>query len=275
MVSLNALTKYSTVINSRKLNVKVNIQAMNQVVKEIITEKDKIMSKEVPLKQTTNKIHVQVKGEGCVLIQTVLSYFLKEIPHSEAFQLSMSVRSVSTIDKCSIAALNPCIAYTGPDEASNMAILEVNLPSGYQADRVSLYRLIEQPAAVKKFEENNNQIILYITKLSKEQICVNFKINENTLVEEKKNSVVKLYDYYKPEYENLQFYAMNTCENIENLPRIANKVDVAEIKENVVKRSLNPKFVDMDVELDTPDGCEGTQVFMVNPNSTKPKRKEH
>lgn len=65
------------------------------------------------------------------------------IPKSESFQLAVDVSPVSTIDKCSIVSLTPCLAYTGPDDISNMAVMEVSLPTGYEADRASLYRLVE------------------------------------------------------------------------------------------------------------------------------------
>lgn len=272
VVTLGALTKYAILLNNQHLNVKVDIKAFNQLIEETITDKEKIKTKQITLKHTTNKVNVQVEGQGCVLIQSVLNYYVKQIPRSEAFRLSMNVESVSTIDKCSIASLIPCVAYTGPDIASNMAVLEINLPSGYQADRASLYKLVEQPASIKKFEEIDNQIILYITKLSKEQICINFNINENVLVEERKESTVKLYDYYKPEYENLQFYTVNACENVENLPMIeTNKREEFDIAENTkkVKRNLNSQFVDRDVEMETPDGCEGAKVYVkINATNT-------
>lgn len=52
---------------------------------------------------------------------------------------------------------------------------------------------------VKRFEEIDNKVILYFTKLNEERICRPFLINENTVVESREPAVVKLYDYYNPE----------------------------------------------------------------------------
>lgn len=57
---------------------------------------------------------------------------------------------MSTIDKCSIVSLSNCLAYTGPDDISNMAVMEISLPTGYEADRASLYKLVETESTTGK-----------------------------------------------------------------------------------------------------------------------------
>lgn len=64
---------------------------------------------------------------------------------------------------------------------------------------------------VKMFEEQQNKINIYFTKLNKQLTCFSFNINENSLVNSRKNSIVKLYNYYRPEYEIVQFYSINNC----------------------------------------------------------------
>lgn len=78
------------------------------------------------------------------MFQAILSYHVYRLPQSQAFTLAVDVAPVSTADKCSVANLNPCISYSGPDTSSNMAVLELSLPSGYEPDRASLYRLVDE-----------------------------------------------------------------------------------------------------------------------------------
>lgn len=63
---------------------------------------------------------------------------------------------------------------------------------------IYLYRSIVE---VKMFEELRNHVILYFTEVTNEQVCAPFIINENSVVEERKNATAKIYDYYKPEFE--------------------------------------------------------------------------
>lgn len=76
-------------------------------------------------------------------MQAVLSYNLYNFPQNQAFNLAVEVTPASTADKCTVANINPCLTYNGPDSLSNMAVLEVNLPSGYEPDRTSLYQLVD------------------------------------------------------------------------------------------------------------------------------------
>lgn len=62
------------------------------------------------------------------------------------------------------------------------------------------------------FEEKESQINIYFTNLGKNQVCFSFKINEYLSIENRKETLVKLYDYYRPEQNILQFYKIiNNC----------------------------------------------------------------
>uniref|UniRef100_A0AAR5PF43 Alpha-macroglobulin receptor-binding domain-containing protein n=1 Tax=Dendroctonus ponderosae TaxID=77166 RepID=A0AAR5PF43_DENPD len=95
-----------------------------------------------------------------------------------------------------------------------MAVMELALPSGFQADRPSLYELVDGGTAanIKMFEEKGDQINIYFTSLGRSSVCFTIKISENLPVENRKGSLVKLYDYYRPEQNVLRFYSLvNNC----------------------------------------------------------------
>ncbi|XP_044745841.1 pregnancy zone protein-like [Coccinella septempunctata] len=213
VVALDALSKYSIAISSRKINLDIQVQAERQNLNYQIQDDDRLKTKKITLKATDNEINVRIRGEGCLLVQSVLSYYLRNVPKSESFKIALEVLPVSTVDKCSIATLSPCISYSGPDVHSNMAVLDVTLPSGYIADRASLYKLTEseEESKVKMFEEIKDRVVFYFTKLDKEVRCFTFGINEDTFVERRTDSMVKLYDYYKPEIENVELYTIQHC----------------------------------------------------------------
>ncbi|XP_044265167.1 alpha-2-macroglobulin-like isoform X2 [Tribolium madens] len=220
VVALDALTKYSQFFN-HKTDIKINIVALDSNHNFRITDTDRLKSKKIPLKNPANQVRIEVQGQGCVLVQAITSYNVKELRNGEAFKLDMEVLPVSNIDQCSITTLAPCFKYNGIDQRANMAILEVGLPSGYQADRTSLYKLIDE-SSVKMFEELEEKIVLYLTKLGNRQMCVNFNINENAIVKSRTNSTVKLYDYYKPEYQVSQFYKIkDNCLTNSTIPDIS------------------------------------------------------
>lgn len=135
---------------------------------------------------------------------------------------------------------------------------------------------------VKRFEEDRNQVLLYFTKLANEQVCAPFIISESNKIEDPSNSTVKIYDYYKPEFEAsevncshnqdlaftkyLQVYKINGCvESGAPIPQLnvnatilpetepSNYISVTRTR-SVNMTGLNPDFVNMDVEMATPGG---------------------
>lgn len=135
---------------------------------------------------------------------------------------------------------------------------------------------------VKRFEEDRNQVLLYFTKLANEQVCAPFVISESNKIEDHSNSTIKIYDYYKPEFEAsevngchnqglvftkyLQIYKINGCvENGAPIPQLdinatvlsetepSNYISVTRTR-SVNMTGLNPDFVNMDVEMATPGG---------------------
>ncbi|CAG9766184.1 unnamed protein product [Ceutorhynchus assimilis] len=206
IVALDALTKYAEVIHSDDIDLTINLEAHQESQIFILKKNNRLKSKLVQLQSKDGEVKLQLSGVGCVLTQLIMSYFTTNISDTEAFKLAVEIAPVSNIDACSIKSISPCVAYEGPDKMSNMAVMEVALPSGFQADRSSLYELIQPGNNIKMFEEKDEQINFYFTNLGKNQVCFTFNINENVPVEDRKEGLIKLYDYYRPENSILQFY---------------------------------------------------------------------
>lgn len=80
----------------------------------------------------------------------MITYNVYNFDSSAAFRLAIDVEPVSTIDKCSVAIISPCVAYTGPGH-SNMAVLEITMPSGYEPDRDALFELANKDNTSKVY----------------------------------------------------------------------------------------------------------------------------
>lgn len=208
VVALDALSRYLHSVESRNLNLLIQLKTTDGEHNFTLTNTDSLKSRRVPMKENNGTVSIRIDGSGCLLVQVIQTFNFKVIPRNEAFRFAMEVSPVSTISKCAITSLSPCVAYTAPDGPSNMAVMEISLPTGYQADRSSLYRLLDSSntSRIEMFEEKEDKVNLYFTKLDKHMVCFTFNINENFLVEERKNALVKIYDYYNPENEMQQFY---------------------------------------------------------------------
>ncbi|CAH1996547.1 unnamed protein product [Acanthoscelides obtectus] len=315
VVALDALSRFAKIVKSRSLHINVHVEAGRHKQNFTLQSNDPLKSKAISVHDESTDVNIAVRGEGCVLAQVIHTYYLRHIMKSEAFKLAIDVAPVSTIDQCSIASLSPCLAYTGPDGPANMAVMEVNLPSGYQADRASLYSLIESDSTskIKMFEEEDNKVNIYFTKVDKQLMCFSFNINENTEIEGRKDSVVKVFDYYRPEYNILQFYTLSSsCYNrsdlldrnfetqitINNIPIslsesnndsknvtkrdtsstpqleqiISDKCIKVKVKDDAtMNEKLNPEFVIMNNDMETPKGMEANMPTYIKPTSDELK----
>lgn len=89
-----------------------------------------------------------------------------------------------------------------------MAIIEVNLVSGYIPQKEDLKRIVGYGTGFfKRYEVDGNLVTIYVDEFSSEELCFTFKIIREVDVENPKPGFVKVYDYYKPEY----FTTMVSC----------------------------------------------------------------
>ncbi|KAH1001220.1 hypothetical protein HUJ04_013457 [Dendroctonus ponderosae] len=214
IVALDGLTKYAQQTRTDSLDLHVHVTALNKSRGFKIADQDRLTSRQLPLHPLEGRVGLSLTGTGCALAQLTSSYFSSSVSESEAFRLEVEVGALSTIDQCSIRSISPCLSYQGPGQLSNMAVMELALPSGFQADRPSLYELVDGGTAanIKMFEEKGDQINIYFTSLGRSSVCFTIKISENLPVENRKGSLVKLYDYYRPEQNVLRFYSLvNNC----------------------------------------------------------------
>ena len=92
-----------------------------------------------------------------------------------------------------------CIFYSfiASDDASvsNMAVMEVNVPSGFVADSDKLPFSV---AGVKQVEIDNGGtlVVIYFDNLGTDKVCVNVYAYRSFEVDDLKPSAVTVFDYY-------------------------------------------------------------------------------
>ncbi|KAK4885470.1 hypothetical protein RN001_001741 [Aquatica leii] len=290
VVALDAITKYAILIYSSATDLQVNLTVGKKEYEIIINANDRLKTKEQIVKELPNNVSLTIEGKGCVLVQSLLEYNLYQVTNSEAFKLAVDVDSISNVDQCAVAMVSTCVSYTGPGLHSNMAILEITMPSGYEPDRASLYKLVDDSyTKVKKFEENANQVVLYFTEVNREPICVPFYINELSKVDGRLEANVKLYDYYNPDLKVVTTYKVSQCylgetvtvpplpemnrtnafnkEQVSGDNVMENLIDTDVESENKINYKLNPDFIDMDIDMAVPNGEEGNIPVYIKPEN--------
>lgn len=136
------------------------------------------------------------KGKGSTLVQVSYRYNVDKKDESPRFTIKPEVKDSSTSE---LIELSVCTSFIpqGDEKTSNMAVMEVSLPSGYIADQDNLNE-IETVGRVQKVETKNGEsvVVIYFDDLDSSEVCPLVKGFRAHRVAEQKPSAVIVYDYY-------------------------------------------------------------------------------
>ncbi|XP_067001260.2 alpha-2-macroglobulin-like protein 1 [Anabrus simplex] len=297
VVALEALAKYSVLLPQKETALNVFIGATEIQHQFEISNEERMILKMLPLPVLPTQVEIIAEGEGCALIQSSLRYNVRTPSGSDAFELDVKTGPVSSVDICTVQRLELCIRYKLPGQNSNMAVLEVNMVSGYAPDRSSLYKLAQERGTnLKRWEEEKEAVNFYFEELTNKRQCIGFLVMQETEVENPSYATVKLYDYYQQELSISQKYSTDAgCRN-ERLPHpeanvasesTGNSVEDepfngngtgqmqsdSSTAENINTTDtldhLNPLFVNVDHDLETPSGNEGPEPVYALPQADR------
>lgn len=199
VVALQALASFEGHQDHGTVNLVVTIAAESLEHNFHIVNSNKLLQQMVNLPKIPSNVVLDMEGEGCVLVQGVLRYNVPDAKPSEAFLLSVNTETAPD-QKCVTKRIQACASYQLPDKKSNMAVIEVNLVSGYIPEKADLKQIVGYGTGLlKRYEVDGNRVTFYIDEFSSEDICVSFRIIREIDVEDVKPGTVKIYDYYQPE----------------------------------------------------------------------------
>ncbi|XP_078580350.1 complement C3-like [Branchiostoma floridae x Branchiostoma japonicum] len=101
-----------------------------------------------------------------------------------------------------------CTSYRGQRDASNMAIMDIGMFSGFEPVKQDLEQLLNRVGeqAVQRYETTNRAVLLYFDQITSEEICVSVRMKRVSLVGAVQPVPVSVYDYYQPDDACTTFY---------------------------------------------------------------------
>ncbi|XP_067620071.1 thioester-containing protein 1 allele S1-like [Eurosta solidaginis] len=174
-----------------------------------LTEDNSLLTQNVELPQKTQTVDLNAKGKGAALVQIAYQYNIYEKEKQPAFKIEIAVNKEAPSFKLE---MDICVQYIGEAEASNMALLEISLPSGYVADEES-FKEIETAKRVRQVETKHadTQIVVYFESLSKNDVvCIPVEALKQHAVAEQKPSSIALYDYYDTTQKVTEYYTISS-----------------------------------------------------------------
>ncbi|XP_063886499.1 pregnancy zone protein-like [Scylla paramamosain] len=209
VVALQALAKYESLQYQGDMNLKVTVKGNAIDHSFAITESNKLITQLSPLATLPTSLSLTMHGKGCAVFQCVVRYNAHEPDSSDAFKLT--VKTQTAADRtCKTKWINVCASYLLPDVSSNMAVISVDLVSGYVPLKEDLKEAVEKSAGVvKRYEVDGNKVIFYVEEMSQgENVCVRMRVERLVEVEGAKPGSITLYDYYEPELSISKIYRL-------------------------------------------------------------------
>ncbi|KAG4077250.1 hypothetical protein HA402_009879 [Bradysia odoriphaga] len=167
------------------------------------------------------KINVKAYGTGFTLLSLSYKYYVNESAALPRFTIEPTVKPITYPNSLEFDA---CVAFIpntddGASE-SNMAVMEIDLPSGYQFDS-DQRQALQWTQSVKKLETRNDdtQIVLYFEHLTAVKICPQIKAIRTHKVAHQKPAAIVVYDYYDTTRKSRVFYntdEKSLCDICEN-----------------------------------------------------------
>ncbi|KAG9486397.1 hypothetical protein GDO78_006660 [Eleutherodactylus coqui] len=242
-VALQALAEYAILSYIGGVNLTVSLASTNldyQETFELHRLNKKILQKAV-IPTIPTGLFVSAKGEGCCLMQIDVHYNVPDPVTKPAFVLLVHLKEPKSqrgrrqagcpetlVRKRALpddddpgshqdhqeykVTLEACTRWLHSG-ASNMAVLELSLLSGFRADVESLEELLlNKQIGLKRYEVEGRKVLFYFDEIPSQcMTCVQLQAFREYVVGKTSPVPVKIYDYYEPTFEATRFY--NASEN--------------------------------------------------------------
>ncbi|KAM4808477.1 C3 and PZP-like alpha-2-macroglobulin domain-containing protein 8 isoform 1-T1 [Rhinophrynus dorsalis] len=237
-VALQALAEYAILSYVGGVNLTISLASTNldyQETFELNRLNKKILQTAV-IPTIPTGLFVSAKGEGCCLMQIDVHYNVPDPVAKPAFQLLVHLKEPKPGRQRRHAGRQetPLRDRALPDDddpgshqdhleykvtleactrwlhsgASNMAVLELSLLSGFRADIESLEQLLlNKQIGLKRYEVDGRKVLFYFDEIPSQcMTCVKMQAFREYIVGKTAPVPVKIYDYYEPTYEATRFY---------------------------------------------------------------------
>lgn len=219
VVALQALTLYATMTFSKNVaGTKVALKSGGNNVKEFhVDNTNRLLFQCQALPNVPGEYTVVVTGESCVYVQTTLRYNVLPRPEDDPFALV-----VSTIPETCVGVkahkefdITMNVSYTGQRPSSNMAIINVKIPSGFAPNKPSVKKLEKQPP-IQRVEITATNVVLYLEKLTNATQQITFTVERSFEIQNQRPVFVEVFDYYVAESAVVSYSAPCSTANVGN-----------------------------------------------------------
>ncbi|KAM5140420.1 alpha-2-macroglobulin-like [Mantella aurantiaca] len=209
VVALQALAQYAEAVYSGRRDVTVTITSNTGFLEKFhVNNSNRLLHQKAILPGIPGEYTVTTTGSGCAYVQTVLRYNDPAKRSNFAFMITLDVKSTQcTRNLPTQLEMSIAVVYVGTRRKSNMAIIEVNMLSGFAAVKSSI-ELLKSNGVIQRAETGDDILTLYLEEIQRSPTRFAFKMEQEFPVINLKPAAVKVYDYYETdEYAIVDYHS--------------------------------------------------------------------
>ncbi|XP_065137325.1 alpha-2-macroglobulin-like isoform X4 [Paramisgurnus dabryanus] len=193
VVALQALSLYATKVFSSDGFSTVTVQSAGDSHNFDVNQDNKLLYQEKKLTNVPGKYSIEVKGSTCVSVQMALFYNIPTRSEDKTLTVEATLEADCKKSFAHPKNLNFTVTYNGPQETTNMVIVDIKLLSGFTADTTLTFGPL-----VERVDTKDDHILLYLKEVPK-NLSMNYEIQLKQILSVKnlKPAVIKVYDYYQ------------------------------------------------------------------------------
>ncbi|XP_058116230.1 thioester-containing protein 1 allele R1-like [Anopheles coustani] len=207
-VGLKALTKLTEAIAPLRNDYKVQLQYQNKVETFIVETQDLNAKSYGNIPSDVEQFTVHVTGSGFGLLDVTYEYTKDLRNYKNRFDLALTQLRTNSDSELQLRVCANYIAVQN-DKRSNMALVEVNFPSGYVVDNDPISGATgDSPIKKTEIRFGGASVVLYYNSLGANKNCFLITAYRRFKVSLRRPAYVLVHDYYNPKLNAIQVYEL-------------------------------------------------------------------
>lgn len=209
VVALQALAAFGIKLAANNRDIDLTITHGNKNTKVKIDETNALVLQTYDLLSTIRKVDISAKGRGVAVAQLSCKYYIDVKGESPRFEIDLKIKED---DKKNFVNITVCTSFIriGDIDQSNMAVIEIEYPSGYTSDADNI-DFLKRNESIQRVEtmKGDKGVILYLYTISTKEICITATAFKLYGVGKQRPSSVAIYDYYDTSKLTLYVFEAN------------------------------------------------------------------
>uniref|UniRef100_A0A2M4A5J7 TEP1-F n=1 Tax=Anopheles triannulatus TaxID=58253 RepID=A0A2M4A5J7_9DIPT len=197
VVGLEALAKIAAKFSSDDLKITMEMKTDQGVQRSFNVNKDNaLVLQKLELPETIRSVEMTANGTGCALFQLSSKYHINDKESSPRFKL-VPLTSKGEMPSTINISITTSFIPSEDQPISNMAVMEIDMLSGFIVDSDSIAAL-KQHSAVKKIEtkRGDTTVVLYFDNIGETSVALTVIAYRKHEVTDVKPANAIIYDYY-------------------------------------------------------------------------------